>query len=384
MQFLLTMSASFKDVNELKEWLKEQQVDGRYVDTYAQQLFDSEYFTEDSFKGGFEDGELEELGLSKAVVKHLKAKFPARKQTDSEDPQTRFRRLAESAAIMVTDVVMKSVVRHFASEMTVVNTASQAAELYKRASRIPRSVTQIALREQNISVGEIFGGSDTAKSIILDAFEDGKPCLLKITDTESIDHEMTVWEAIRGIDENPQNLVPLRKLGFVSATTVQVGNMSGGYNEIQGDFRAGILMQKFQSTLARCKIPLTEAVLLRYGEQLKTAITTMHERGYCHMDIKPANVFLWEEDCYLGDYGGATKTGEPVREHTMAYYPSDAGGQAKKKTDFMLLTVVLLEMFGAVSSPPSPMTTEAIKSKVASVENENVKAFLEQLGSFDD
>jgi len=317
------------------------------------------------------------------VIKHLKAKFPA-KQQDSEDPQTRFRRLAESAAIMVTDVVMKSVVRHFSSEMTVVNSASQAADLYRRASLVPRSVTQVKLREKNISVGEIFGGSDTSKSIILDAFEDGRPCLLKITDTKSIDHEMSVWEAIGGDDGDSQNLVPLRKLGFISAATVQVGNMSGGYNDTQGNFRAGILMRKFQSTLARCKIPLTEAVLLRYGEQLKTAITTMHERGYCHMDIKPANVFLWEENCFLGDYGGATKTGEPVREHTMSYYPSDAGNRAKKKTDFMLLTVVLLEMFGAVSSPPGPMTAEEIKSKVASLENENVKAFLEQLGSFDD
>jgi serine/threonine protein kinase len=302
----------------------------------------------------------------------------------AEDPQTRFRRLAESAACKVTDVVMKSVVRHFAPEMTVVNSASQAYDLYKRASLVPRSATQIVLKVKNISVGEIFGGADNARSIILEAFEDGNPCLLKITDTTSIDHEMSVWEAIRGNDGDQQNLVPLKKLEFISAAVVQVGNLSGGYNDTQGDFRAGILMRKFQSTLARCKIPLTEGVLLRYGEQLKTAITTMHEHGYCHMDIKPANVFLWEGSCFLGDYGGATKIGERVRERTVSYYPSDAGDLAKKKTDFMLLTVLLLEMFGAVSSPPGSMTAEEIKSKVASVEDEKVKAFLEQLGSFDD
>jgi hypothetical protein len=301
-----------------------------------------------------------------------------------DDPQTRFRRLAERGSCKVTDVVMKSVLRHFASEMTVVNSADQAYDLYKRASLVPRSATQIVLKEKNISVGRIFGGTDTGKSIILEAFEDGKPCLLKITDTQSIAHEMSVWEAIRGNDGDQQNLVPLRKLEFIDPAVVQVGNMSGGYNEMKGDFRAGILMRKFQSTLARCTIPLTEAVLLRYGEQLKTAITTMHEHGYCHMDIKPANVFLWEGNCFLGDYGGATKTGEPVREHTVSYYPSDAGNLAKKKTDFMLLTVLLLEMFGAVSSPPGPMTAEEIESKVASVEDEKVKAFLEQLGSFDD
>ncbi|KAL3912948.1 MAG: hypothetical protein SGILL_006687 [Bacillariaceae sp.] len=278
---------------------------------------------------------------------------------------------------------MKSVVFHFASQMAVVNTADQAADLYKRASRIPRSATQIRLKEKNVSIAGIFGGTDTGKSIVLEAFENGKPCLLKITDNESIYHEMIVWEAIKESDGDRKNyLVPLRKLEFESAK-VQIGNLSGGYND-SGNYRTGILMQKYQSTLSRCKIPLTEEVLLRYGEQLKMAISAMHKRGYCHMDIKPANIFLWEEECLLGDYGGATKIGEMVREHTMTYYPSDAGSHAKKETDFLLLTVTLLEMFGSVSSPPGAMTTNEIKSKVASVENKTVKAFLSQLVSFDD
>ena len=54
---------------------------------------------------------------------------------------------------------------------------------------------------------------------------------------------------------------------------------------------------------------------------------------------------------------------------------------AKEETDFLLLTVTLLEMFGCVPSPPGPMTKDEIKLKVASVENENVKDFLGQLVS---
>ena len=299
---------------------------------------------------------------------------------EQEDPQARFRQLAESAAIMVTEAVMKSIVFHFSSQMAVVNTPDQAADLYKRASRIPRSATEIILREEGISVGNIFGGTDTAKSIILEAFDDGKPCLLKIAEEENIDHEMMVWEAITESSGGKKNyLVPIKKLDFKRAK-VQVGNLSGGYNDT-GNYRTGILMRKYQSTLSRCKIPLTEQVLLRYGEQLKTAISAMHERGYCHMDIKPANIFLWEDDCLLGDYGGATKVGERVREHTMVYYPSDAGSHAKMETDYFLLAVTLLEMFGSVASPPGAMTFKEIKSKVDILENQNVKAFLSQLVS---
>lgn len=102
------------------------------------------------------------------------------RQEQPEDPHTRFRRLAESAAIVVTETVMKSAVFHFSSQMAIVNTPEQAADLYKRASRIPCSAAEIRLQEKNIAVANIFGGTDTAKSTILEAFESGRPCLLKI------------------------------------------------------------------------------------------------------------------------------------------------------------------------------------------------------------
>ena len=282
---------------------------------------------------------------------------------------------------MVTDTVMKSVVFHFSSQMIVVNTPDQAADLYKRASRIPRSATEIMLKENNISVGGIFGGTDTSKSIILEAFEDGKPSLLKIAEKESVDHEFFVWETMKETSGGENSfLVPIRKLCFRSEAKVQAGNLSGGFNDV-GRYDRGLLMRKYQSTLSRCTIPLTEQVLLRYGQQLQTAISTMHDNGYCHMDIKPANIFLWEEKCLLGDYGGATKIGEPVREHTMTYYPSNAGRHAKTETDYYLLAVTLLEMFECVDSPPGAMTMEEIKAKVDTVESDNVKAFLSQLVS---
>lgn len=95
------------------------------------------------------------------------------------------------------------------------------------------------------------------------------------------------------------------------------------------------------------------------------------------MDIKPSNIFITTGgNCLLGDYGGATKIGAIVREHTMAFYPSDACRYAKRETDFMLLTVTLLEMFGSVPSPPGPMSAVEINAKVAGLESRPVKNFL--------
>lgn len=113
--------------------------------------------------------------------------------------------------------------------------------------------------------------------------------------------------------------MPLQKLEFQKSAVLRIGNLSGGHNEISKDYRSGILMEKYQSVLSRCKIPLREAMLIKYGEQLKQAGTMMHKTGYCHMDIKLSNVFISSGGhCLLGDYGGATKIGDPVREHTRA------------------------------------------------------------------
>eukprot|EP00977_Amphora_coffeiformis_P024306 scaffold15478_cov123-Amphora_coffeaeformis.AAC.4 len=190
---------------------------------------------------------------------------------------------------------------------------------------------------------------------------------------------MHVWQVIVDNKKDAHHhLVPLRKLDFTGAKG-QVGNLAGGYTDM-GEIRAGILMKKNSIHFVSLQdTPLTECVLLRLGSQLISAISALHECGYCHMDIKPANVFLWEDECFLGDYGGATRIGEQVRENTLSYYPSDAGVYAKKETDFMLLAVTLLEMFGSVSSPTTGLSLEEIKSKMASMENENLKAVLTEL-----
>lgn len=207
--------------------------------------------------------------------------------------QGRFRQLVEEAAVNVKEPVMDVLLVHFSGSMQLVETSQQAAMLYSRAAKIPRSVTEVMLRNQNISVGEVFNATETTKSILLEVFEDGKPCLLKIDANVSIEHEMEVWRAINeGGSAEENHLVPLKLVNFKRATA-QMGDLSGGLHDPQG-FCSGIMMQKYQSTLSRCKIPLKEAVLLRYGEQLRSGLLAMHASGYCHLDVKPANVFLWE------------------------------------------------------------------------------------------
>ena len=107
----------------------------------------------------------------------------------------------------------------------------------------------------------------------------------------------------------------------------------------------------------------------------------MHQAGFCHLDVKPSNVFLFEEACYLGDYGAAVKTGGLIRERTRKYYPTDGDIEASEETDMYLLAVTLLEMFGTIphAAERSPMAKQEIREKIASVENDEVRTFLNSL-----
>lgn len=174
-------------------------------------------------------------------------------------------------------------------------------------------------------------------------------------------------------------LVSVQLLQFESAE-IEVGDISGGSSH-HPPTRCGLLMKHFQGTLSQCKIPLTAEVLLRYGNFLRIALSTLHQAGFCHLDVKPSNVFLFEEACYLGDYGAAVKTGDPIRERTTKYYPTDGDFHASEETDMYLLAVTLLEMFGAIPQAPErvPMAKQEIHEKVASVQNDEIRSFLNSL-----
>jgi serine/threonine protein kinase len=138
-------------------------------------------------------------------------------------------------------------------------------------------------------------------------------------------------------------------------------------------------MKHYQGTLSQIKIPLPDQVLLKYGRQLEKALRHMHSCGYCHLDVKPSNVFIFESSCFLGDYGAARPIGSEVMEVTRSYYPSDFPIEAQTQTDFLLLSKTLLEMYGQIESPVKPMTSEEIREAIENVNINHIRSFLQSL-----
>ena len=325
---------------------------------------------------GITSDDLKSVGLRIPLAMKLSNKLPQQ----NASLQAAFRSLLRECGIDIDEEVMKIIVKHFASRVALVDSAEEAKDLYLEAAMLPRSATKIALQEQDISVAELFRGSDPSKAILLHAHERGDPRILKIGTQGNTQHELQVWNAIATSTDQGQrsHLVPIRELKFQSAAIVHVGNSFGG-SSAEPPVRGGILMKHYQGTLAQCKIPLTEEVLLRYGGYLKEAVSAMHIAGFCHLDIKPSNVFLFEKECFLGDYGASARTGEPIRERTTKYYPKDGDFEAKEETDMYLLAMTLMEMFGTIppaSQRQNALTKAEILRAVRAERNENVRNLL--------
>lgn len=288
----------------------------------------------------------------------------------------RFLTLLRSRMISPDKQVLNQVIRHYAASVSLIRDADAAVDIYYTASRIPRTATEIVLRNKGISVAQPFQASDPAKAVLLHAFRDGFPMILKVSTPASIRNEVKVMNALEkhGLDDN-SHLVFIEEVEFESGSVECAAALSGNH----ANTRSGLLMKHFQTTLAQCRIPLSENVLLNYGRQIEVAIKFLHSAGICHLDIKPSNIFLFERNCYLGDYGAAKQVGEEIHEISRNYYPSDLPIVAETKTDFLLLAKTMLELFGEIDSPVKPMSTDEILEAVHKVKNERVRSFLESL-----
>merc|ERR1712093_738574 len=116
-------------------------------------------------------------------------------------------------------------------------------------------------------------------------------------------------------------------------------------------------------------------ILLEAGQGLKH----IHDSGFIHLDLKPANIFItFEGILKIGDFGMATSwpaqsgiEGEGDREYIG---PEILMGHYDKPADIFALGLIILEIAGNVQLPDNGPTWTRLRSKETQLASLSKKA----------
>ncbi|KAF2157880.1 kinase-like protein [Myriangium duriaei CBS 260.36] len=101
--------------------------------------------------------------------------------------------------------------------------------------------------------------------------------------------------------------------------------------------------------------------------ELAQGIKCIHDAGYIHLDLKPANIFIdWEGVLKIGDFGMASVwpapphlDGEGDREYIA---PEVLGGRFDKPADIFALGMIMLEIAGNIVLPDNGMSWQRLRA----------------------
>mmetsp|Transcript_10665 Transcript_10665/g.14610 ORF Transcript_10665/g.14610 Transcript_10665/m.14610 type:complete len:333 (+) Transcript_10665:89-1087(+) len=293
--------------------------------------------------------------------------FVKPQETAVIDPVKFFELLKRSDVKKPSEKVLNKVRKYFASQALLVTTPQQARDLYFDAADIPDTTTREQLRtHKKLWLDGPLNPSNESRSKLFFAFFEGIPKVLKFPPVQAAKHEAEISK-ILGDDAVKNSLVAPITEWIIDRTAGQPAQLA-------------LLMPIYPCTLEQVPNPIPENYAMKCGMQIEIAIKFMHSKAYAHLDIKPSNIFLDNNgDFFLGDFGAATKFGDPIIESSELYFPSDLPKVASQIADYYLLIATLLEKmnipFGTDSGYPTTTSISAAVGKLPSP----IKEFLLQL-----
>ena len=143
-------------------------------------------------------------------------------------------------------------------------------------------------------------------------------------------------------------------------------------------------MKIYPATVEQIPSPLQITSLLNLGKSIRKSLDIIHSNGYCHLDIKPSNIFATDDidpskRYVLGDFGSVAAMGQPAIGVSEAYFPKGEDKQASRSLDYLLLAITLLEKSALWSVSDGNLTREEVVAKINKIEDVELKFFLENL-----
>ena len=228
-----------------------------------------------------------------------------------------------------------------------------ALELYQDAERTFGTSTKrniIAAHGSDLKINGEFEISQQSSSVFYVAWDAGIPCILKFPESASTAQlEYKVYVKIT--DPRKRHLVHIELIQF---TNLPTRHLNQNY---------ALKMSHYTSTLQSCaRGPELSTLFEHVAVSIFEGIHAIHAAGYCHLDVKPGNIFIDSQGgSFLGDYDAALNPGQLVTRTTPTFLPREmAVLQARNRlvatpaVDFGMLACTLLFMYDVnISASPS-------------------------------
>jgi len=214
-----------------------------------------------------------------------------------------------------------------------------ARKTYEMASMLPSAHTMQVLKASNIKVcGKLFEHSN----LLICHDIRGLPFVLKPIERS---HYLRVKDLAEEMTRRNITEIPC-----VTAFRVFNSNEISGIDTVSGidkTFKNYSMMPMFSLTLEQIQ-GVDEQTVSQYWRDLSQGLDVLHNLGFAHMDVKPANIALTQDGVAVFiDIESTAKFGETTSS-TVAYIPYDLRERvttAKELVDWGMLTATLCEKF---------------------------------------
>ena len=250
----------------------------------------------------------------------------------------------------------------FLRRLDVIEDSQDALEMYQDAQRTFGTSTKnnIIATHGDLKINGEFEIPQESSSVFYLSWAAGVPCILKFPDSATLArHESNVYTQIT--DPRKRNLVDLELVEFSNLPPRHASQ------------NCALKMPRYTSTLQSCAQGRELSILYqRAAIAVYDGLCAMHTAGYCHLDVKPGNIFIDSNGgVFLGDFDAALKVSQTVNRTTPTFLPREmavlqARGLlvAESAVDFGMLACTLMYMLDVDyhSSPSVPELDRQIQS----------------------
>jgi hypothetical protein len=298
------------------------------------------------------------------------------------NPVDRFLSLLPPERKPVDPETLSIVQRLFGSWLQVLYSENDAVELLETASSQIHASTKYRIkRNSGLLLDGIFEQSDSTSADLSRAFDVTTlaPKIIKFGEGTYIEYLIFSQLTLTDEDASSHHLVPMRYIR-------------------DGEGKQGVVMPCYACSLSSVDCNFKEDLdalqlenaFLHGTLQIRLALSTLHDKGVIHNDIKPGNILIdFNGDWHLADYGSCTCDGIQSREnvkYTAYYCPTDFNKQQKIRRnspefDKMLLAVSVLDRLQLLTLQHG-FTRRQLVDSVGKVGNEELKTLLSDMIAF--